>query len=129
MINIRTAIYQWLEKQGLMKYILTILKNYGTTKLNYIKQNTNYWADLYNLHVYGDSYYEGPAQFNARLYVNNTTMGKVGVVLNRNITPDISFGWDGTYLRIYIDNTVIASYQLGKCKLGIKIILINPQKW
>lgn len=49
-------------------------ENYGTTKLNYIKQNTNYWADLYNLHVYGDSYYEGPAQFNARLYVNNTTM-------------------------------------------------------
>lgn len=88
-------------------------ENYGTTKLNYIKQNTNYWADLYNLHVYGDSYYEGPAQFNARLYVNNTTMGKVGVVLNRNITPDISFGWDGTYLRIYIDNTVIASYHWG----------------
>ena len=88
-------------------------ENYGTTKLNYIKQNTNYWADLYNLHVYGDSYYEGAAQFNARLYVNNTTMGKVGVVLNRNITPDISFGWDGTYLRIYIDNTVIASYHWG----------------
>lgn len=88
-------------------------ENYGTTKLNYIKQNTNYWADLYNLHVYGDSYYEGSAQFNARLYVNNTTMGKVGVVLNRNITPDISFGWDGTYLRIYIDNTVIASYHWG----------------
>lgn len=88
-------------------------ENYGTTKLNYIKQNTNYWADLYNLHVYGDSYYEGPAQFNARLYVNNTTMGKVGVVLNRNITPDISVGWDGTYLRIYIDNTVIASYHWG----------------
>ena len=88
-------------------------EDYGTTKLNYIKQNTNYWADLYNLHVYGDSYYEGAAQFNARLYVNNTTMGKVGVVLNRNITPDISFGWDGTYLRIYIDNTVIASYHWG----------------
>ena len=30
--------------------------------------------------------------------------------VNRTPANDVSFSWDGTYLRIYIDNTIIASY-------------------
>lgn len=45
------------------------------------------------------------------LRVNHSYMGKVGVALNRTPSNDISFSWDGAYLRIHIDDTVIATYQ------------------
>lgn len=41
----------------------------------------------------------------------NQNIGWCGAALNRTSDSDISFGWDGTYLRIYIDNTIIASYK------------------
>lgn len=41
----------------------------------------------------------------------NQSIGWCGAALNRTSDNDISFGWDGTYLRIYIDNTIIASYK------------------
>lgn len=41
----------------------------------------------------------------------NQNIGWCGAALNRTSDNDISFGWDGTYLRIYIDNTIIASYK------------------
>lgn len=41
----------------------------------------------------------------------NQSIGWCGAALNRTSANDISFGWDGTYLRIYIDNTIIASYK------------------
>mgnify|MGYP002518840765 CR=1 FL=1 len=41
----------------------------------------------------------------------NQNIGWCGAALNRTPSNDISFGWDGTYLRIYIDNTIIASYR------------------
>ena len=41
----------------------------------------------------------------------NQSIGWCGAALNRTPDNDISFGWDGTYLRIYIDNTIIASYR------------------
>ena len=45
------------------------------------------------------------------LNIYNQDWGKwCGVALNRTPQNEVSFDWDGNYLRIYIDNTIIASY-------------------
>lgn len=45
------------------------------------------------------------------LNIYNKDWGKwCGVALNRTPQNEVSFDWDGNYLRIYIDNTIIASY-------------------
>lgn len=36
-----------------------------------------------------------------------------GVILNRTPRNEIGLDWDGVYLRIYVDNTIIASYHWG----------------
>lgn len=64
---------------------------------------TNYYKDC-ALSVIG-----GIKTDSFKLY--NQNIGWCGAALNRTSANDISFGWDGTYLRIYIDNTIIASYK------------------
>lgn len=44
----------------------------------------------------------------------HSTWGRwCGAVLNRTPKNEIGLDWDGAYLRIYVDHTIIASYHWG----------------
>lgn len=73
---------------------------------------TGYWADC-ALSVVGSAkidYLEIEKSNNIRVY-NSQSGSYCGVALNRTPGNPVSFSWDGSYLRIYIDNTIIASYE------------------
>nr|DAP89841.1 MAG TPA: Minor structural protein [Bacteriophage sp.] len=94
---LRDSITLWYQPNS-QKYT-----KIGKGYVRICNNNTNYYKDC-ALSVIG-----GIKTDSFKLY--NQNIGWCGAALNRTSDNDISFGWDGTYLRIYIDNTIIASYK------------------
>lgn len=94
---LRDSITLWYQPNS-QKYT-----KIGKGYVRICNNGTNYYKDC-ALSVIG-----GIKTDSFKLY--NQNIGWCGAALNRTSANDISFGWDGTYLRIYIDNTIIASYK------------------
>lgn len=94
---LRDSITLWYQPNS-QKYT-----KIGKGYVRICNNGTNYYKDC-ALSVIG-----GIKTDSFKLY--NQNIDWCGAALNRTSANDISFGWDGTYLRIYIDNTIIASYK------------------
>ncbi|HAC02655.1 MAG TPA: hypothetical protein DCE63_01720 [Eubacterium sp.] len=94
---LRDSITLWYQPNS-QKYT-----KIGKGYVRICNNGTNYYKDC-ALSVIG-----GIKTDSFKLY--NQNIGWCGAALNRTSANNISFGWDGTYLRIYIDNTIIASYK------------------